>query len=79
MEQEAEAPRLLTRDSAVTSVALALVVALSWAYLLRAPRHPHEMTPLAAGMASVAAPRPMAEEAHPAADDAEEDDVPRFP
>ena len=75
MEPEAPAPRLVTRDRAVTLGALALVVALSWTYLLRAPRHAPEM----------AAPaRPMTEEAHaspagPESDIAEEDDVPRFP
>ena len=79
MAQEAEAPRLLTRDSAVTLIALALLVVLSWAYLLRAPRHSREMAAPAAAMASVAPPRPMTEDAQPTTDDAEDDDVPRFP
>lgn len=84
MEQELDAPKLLTRDRVVTLGALALLVALSWLYLLRAPRHSHETAPVAIATAKSSPRPPVLEEFHPpasepAADDSEEADVPRFP
>ena len=84
MESETEAPRILTRDRAVTLGALGLLVALSWTYLLRAPRHSHEMVPLAAVTPPGAPGAPSVPELHPEepespAEDGVEEYIPRFP
>ena len=83
MEQESTSPQVLARDRALILGALALLAALSWAYLLRAPDHSREMGPAVA--AAGAASRPPALEetqvaaSEPEADDGDEDGVPRFP
>lgn len=80
MEQEAVAPRLITRDRAVTALALAVLVCLTWAYLVRPVRHSHETAPIAAASSKVAPPPQIAGEDHaPVIEEIEDDDVPRFP
>ena len=70
----------MTRDRAVTLGALGALVGLSWVTLARAPHHSHAMGTPAMATASLASSPPMAEERPAAApEDAEEDDVPRFP
>lgn len=82
MEREAPAIQILPRDRAVTLGALALVVALSWATLLRAPSHAEE-GPAAPVAAAELAP-PTTDDTHASGNEAESEDdseegVPRFP
>jgi predicted metal-binding membrane protein len=74
--------RILGRDRAVVLAALAAIVGLSWATLLRSPSHAVEMPPAVAEAA--AAPLPTATDMHaaeaePEAEEDADDGVPRFP